>query len=419
MHFAIMRCAKLSSFGSVAASLQHCFRERETLNADAARSFKNQHAAASRSDEALGSLRSLLPEKRRKDAVLCIEYMMSASPEWFQTSSEAKQAEFFKEARQWLEKKYGADRVIVSTVHNDETTPHLTAYVVPLTKDGRLSAKDFIGNKSKMSADQSSFAKSVGKLGLKRGIEGSEAAHTTIKEFYQWMGADVPEKSAVELPKPSLTDKLSPTAYAEKVADVANAAIDKAHAIAFAKHKKAQMSEQRLQDLEHAADNLRMQAEYFEKRSEAAEQIVLLFTEEEIESARECMKKREAEQKNFEQAEKLEQERQRRIDALPILLKNAAGAARTFIDKALVALRQVSDSKTVEWGKVEGSAIREAIAENGQSVDSTARAICELSPLRVTKDSHRPVYQFCEENGPKYIADFERSRGNELGNELR
>jgi len=419
MHFAIMRCTKLSSFGSVAASLQHCFRERETLNADATRLSKNEHAGANSSDAALSSLRSLLPEKRRKDAVLCVEYLMSASPEWWHTASEAKQAEFFKQARDWLEKKYGADRVIVSSIHRDETTPHLSAFVVPLTSDGRLSAKDFIGNKSKMSADQSSFAKSVGKLGLKRGIEGSEATHTTLKEFYQWMGADVPEKSSVELPKPSLADKLTPTAYAKKVADVANAAINKAHAIAFAKHKKAQMSEQRLQDLEHAADNLRMQAEYFEKRSEAAEQIVLLFTEEEIESARECMKKREAEQKNFEQAEKLEQERQRRIDALPILLKNAAGAARTFIDKALAALRQVSDSKTVEWGKVEGSAIREAIAENGQSVDSTARAICELSPLRVTKDSHRPVYQFCEENGPKYIADFERSRGNELGNELR
>jgi len=37
----------------------------------------------------------------------------------------------------------------------------------------------------------------------------------------------------------------------------------------------------------------------------------------------------------------------------------------------------------------------------------------------VTKDSHLPVYQFCEENGPKYIAEFERSRGNESDNELR
>jgi len=234
MHFAIMRCTKLSSFGSVAASLQHCFRERETLNADATRLSKNEHAGANSSDAALSSLRSLLPEKRRKDAVLCVEYLMSASPEWWHTASEAKQAEFFKQARDWLEKKYGADRVIVSSIHRDETTPHLSAFVVPLTSDGRLSAKDFIGNKSKMSADQSSFAKSVGKLGLKRGIEGSEATHTTLKEFYQWMGADVPEKSSVELPKPSLADKLTPTAYAKKVADVANAAINKAHAIAFA-----------------------------------------------------------------------------------------------------------------------------------------------------------------------------------------
>ncbi|WP_250696867.1 plasmid recombination protein [Escherichia coli] len=34
-------------------------------------------------DEAMGKLRELLPEKRRKDAVLCVEYVMTASPEWW------------------------------------------------------------------------------------------------------------------------------------------------------------------------------------------------------------------------------------------------------------------------------------------------------------------------------------------------
>ena len=49
--------------------------------------------------------------------------------------------------------------------------PHLSAFVVPLTQDGRLSAKEFIGGRSKMREDQSTYAESVKKLGLERGIE--------------------------------------------------------------------------------------------------------------------------------------------------------------------------------------------------------------------------------------------------------
>ena len=34
MAFAIMRAKKLNSMGTVAAALQHCYRDRETPNAD-------------------------------------------------------------------------------------------------------------------------------------------------------------------------------------------------------------------------------------------------------------------------------------------------------------------------------------------------------------------------------------------------
>ncbi|MES9125717.1 plasmid recombination protein, partial [Cutibacterium acnes] len=79
--YAIMRCKKLSGMGSVAAALQHCYRERETPNADAERTPDNEHRAATSTDAAMGRLRELLPEKRRKDAVLAVEYVMTASPE--------------------------------------------------------------------------------------------------------------------------------------------------------------------------------------------------------------------------------------------------------------------------------------------------------------------------------------------------
>ncbi|MGR8228999.1 MobV family relaxase, partial [Escherichia coli] len=127
----------------------------------------------------------LLPEKRRKDAVLAVEYVMTASPEWWKEATPRQQAEFFARSEQWLEKKYGKDRVVAAVVHRDEATPHLSAFVVPLTQDGRLSAKEFIGGRSKMREDQSTYAESVKKLGLERGIEGSRATHQTVQHYYE------------------------------------------------------------------------------------------------------------------------------------------------------------------------------------------------------------------------------------------
>ncbi|KXN01954.1 recombinase, partial [Escherichia coli] len=175
----------LTGMGSVASALQHCYRERETPNADAERTPENYCSVSQSADEAMGKLRELLPEKRRKDAVLAVEYVMTASPEWWNEATPRQQAEFFARSEQWLENKYGKDRVVAAVVHRDEATPHLSAFVVPLTQDGRLSAKEFIGGRSKMRDDQSTYAESVKKLGLERGIEGSRATHQTVQHYYE------------------------------------------------------------------------------------------------------------------------------------------------------------------------------------------------------------------------------------------
>jgi len=183
--YAIMRCKKLAKAGNVVASLKHAYRERETFNADPDKTPDNEHWASKNTDEAMGKIRELLPEKRRKDAVLAVEYMLTASPDWWKSASQEQQAAFFNQAHKWLVEKYGADRIVTASIHRDETSPHMTAFVVPLTKDGRLSAKDFIGNKAQMISDQTTFAGAVADLGLKRGIEGSKARHTRIQAFYE------------------------------------------------------------------------------------------------------------------------------------------------------------------------------------------------------------------------------------------
>lgn len=184
MRFAIMRAAKLGSAAEVRRSLNHAFREQPTPNADPSRTGLNVHHEAATTDEAIGRMKALLPAKRRKDAVLLVEYVLTASPEWWEGCTPEQKSGFFEKARGWIDAKYGADRVVVATEHHDETSPHLSVFVVPLTRDGRLSAKEFIGARSQMALDQDSFHEAVASLGLVRGVRRSKAEHVPIREYY-------------------------------------------------------------------------------------------------------------------------------------------------------------------------------------------------------------------------------------------
>jgi hypothetical protein len=211
-----MRAKKLANMGSVAASMQHCYRERETHNADQERTPDNQHLVAKSTDEAMGKLRDLLPEKRRKDAVLAVEYVMTATPEWFAKATPEQEKAFFQQSLQWLADKYGADRIITASIHRDETTPHLSAFVVPLTQDKRLSAKEFIGSRDKMRADQTTYAACVANLGLERGIEGSKATHQTIQQHYAAVQRGVMPKATLS-PKSLEPKVLEKAGWADKL----------------------------------------------------------------------------------------------------------------------------------------------------------------------------------------------------------
>jgi hypothetical protein len=54
-----------------------------------------------------------------------------------------------------LEEEYGRENIVGAAIHLDESKPHLHVDVVPLTSDGRLSAKEVVGGKGKMHQNQS------------------------------------------------------------------------------------------------------------------------------------------------------------------------------------------------------------------------------------------------------------------------
>ena len=195
MAYAILRTAKLKSMGNIGGSLAHNYRTRDTPNAVPERLHLNTHDMAS-ADEVKAAIVARLPEKRRSDAVLCVEYFIGASPDYF-TDTDPKGERYFATAVEWLKERHGADNVVATSVHHDETSPHLVAYVVPLDKDGKLNAKAFLGGRAKLTAMQTDFARAVGQHGLERGIEGSKAKHQSIRDYY----AKVQQAESAELPK--------------------------------------------------------------------------------------------------------------------------------------------------------------------------------------------------------------------------
>lgn len=65
--------------------------------------------------------------------------------------------EYFNRAFDFLKERVGEENIISAVVHMDEKTPHLHLCFVPLTKDGRLSAKEILGNKKNMIRWQDDF----------------------------------------------------------------------------------------------------------------------------------------------------------------------------------------------------------------------------------------------------------------------
>jgi len=252
MNYAILRTQKLKSTASVWRSLKHAFREQTTPNADPSEASNNTHLGANSASQAMQKVRKQLPEKRRKDAVLVIEYLITASPEAMAKLGPKERDHYFNDAMSWLRKRHGSENVVYAGIHRDETTPHMYAYVIPLDEStGRLNCKRWLGGAKALKEMQTEFAEQVGKpRGLQRGQEGSKARHESVKSWYARVGSVIPKKPAVELPEPSMTDRLKPSAFVEKVREAATVKIYDAHKLALAKQQKAEELQKRVDLLE-------------------------------------------------------------------------------------------------------------------------------------------------------------------------
>ena len=120
--------------------------------------------------------------RTRSDSVRVVEVLVTASPEFFKGKKKAEIKAYFQEALDFIQQHQNPRTIISAVVHMDEKTPHMHLCFVPLTEDKRLSAKEIVGNKKKLTWWQDGFWKHmVGKYpDLERGESASETGRTHI-----------------------------------------------------------------------------------------------------------------------------------------------------------------------------------------------------------------------------------------------
>jgi hypothetical protein len=210
MPYAICRVAKIKTAQAGAAKTAHNYRQRETPNADTERKPLNQEYinTAERNYWELATERiQEAGAKVRHDSVRGVEVLMTASPEAFKRQDDGTPHDWhgskWAEANiAFLKGKFGEQNVVSCTLHQDELTPHFHAVVVPLTADGRLSAKDVFNPKT-LRALQTDYAEAMKPFGMERGIEHSRTKHEVMRHVYGAQGRSRGELAELTKPEPA------------------------------------------------------------------------------------------------------------------------------------------------------------------------------------------------------------------------
>ena len=120
--------------------------------------------------------------RTRSDSVRVVETLITASPEFFSGKSPEDIREYFTYALEFMEKHQARETMISAVIHMDEKTPHMHLCFVPLTQDKRLSAKEILGNKKKLTWWQDEFFKHMVEKypELERGESASKTGRSHI-----------------------------------------------------------------------------------------------------------------------------------------------------------------------------------------------------------------------------------------------
>lgn len=120
--------------------------------------------------------------RTRKDSVRVVEVLFTATPEFFKGKKLPEIRQYFEETLRFFVQYQSRETIISAVVHMDEKTAHMHLSFVPLTPDGRLSAKEIVGNKKKLTWWQDKFWEHMVKKypDLERGESASQTGRDHI-----------------------------------------------------------------------------------------------------------------------------------------------------------------------------------------------------------------------------------------------
>ncbi|WKN46532.1 MobV family relaxase [Tunicatimonas pelagia] len=201
----------------------------------------------------------------RKDAVRYVNLMLSGSPEQMsKLEQQGKLTDWMQANYRYVASEFGKENIVRFAMHLDEKTPHIHATVVPLTKDGRLSAKEYLfGHKEKLRGFQDRYAKAMEPFGLERGLKGSRSKHQTTNQYYRQ------QEHAVSLNLPTVKAKerrgMLGLGQREEYYE-----IDKASLESFVRAQKeaTTSAQQKVQISQHEEQSTRRRARQWQKHAE-------------------------------------------------------------------------------------------------------------------------------------------------------
>lgn len=223
--YSIIGVEKHSSIGSLKSREAHTYRTRPTANANPAKKHLNKliFGRLDYAETCAEKLEAYSKTKNiRANAVYAIEYLLTASPEFFDDVpiyDQQKNLNAWCEVQlNYLKETHGEENILCAYLHLDEKTPHIEAFVLPIDKKGNLNCRSFLGGSKKLAEMHTNYAKHNAHFGLKRGMEGSIATHQKVKHHYDAINkkSEINDKAlaqALKLDKPSITDKLKMEDY--------------------------------------------------------------------------------------------------------------------------------------------------------------------------------------------------------------
>lgn len=125
-----------------------------------------------------------LKRRPRSDATIMCQCLITSDNTFFKNMSRHEQNDFFKQSLDFIKAKYGERNLVSATIHYDERTPHMHVNFVPVTEDGRLSAKDLFSPNSlrMLQNDYNRFIRENG-YDLQRGEIDSKRKHLDVEEY--------------------------------------------------------------------------------------------------------------------------------------------------------------------------------------------------------------------------------------------